>query len=183
MLNGVAPILIFYFPPGSAPANALAGIPLIGSTIASFGVPIPIYLDENITGIVVDSETRDIDIETVAQPRNDGQPPLIDQRGVNSTVNIHMFAQQDSVILTALLALSDIIFTKVVQKNYSVSYLNGSTLIFNGLLHGFSTNKSTDNDLVKIQMVLSKANQASTQPPSSVPTVTPVVGATPLGGS
>lgn len=185
MLNGLAPVLIFAFPvkPKGPTFNALAGIPLIGDSLAnSVGVPIPLYLDEKLTGILVESESKAVDIETNVQPRNDGGPPLVDQRTINSTVTINMVANKDSLILSALLAFNDLIIQKVVSKEYTVSYLNGSTLIFGGLLHGLTTSEGSDDTLIRISLTLSKANTQNTQILPQIPTLTPVTGATPIGG-
>lgn len=182
MLNGIAPILIFNFPIASKPLSFLEGVPLIGGALASAGVPIPLYLDEELTGLYVESETKAIDIETTVQARNDGGPPLIDQRGLNNLITINMLASQDSILLSVLLALNDIIFSKVVSKEYSVSYLNKTTTIFGGLLHGFSTQVGNDDDLIRITLQLSKGSENGTIP-SNVTSVLPkITGAIPVAG-
>jgi hypothetical protein len=185
MLGGIAPVLIFSFPlsPKSATFNAIAGIPLIGETIAkNVGLPIPLYLDEKLTGLYVESETKAIDIDTVVQPRNDGGAPLVDQRGLNSLITVNMLASKDSILLSVLLALNDIVFSKVVSKEYNVSYLNGSTAIFGGLLHGFSTQNGSDDDLIRIVLQLSKANQQGTTPNNVVSVLPKITGAIPVAG-
>lgn len=166
MLGGIAPIIIFTFPlrPSSSLFNALSGIPVIGSTIAKdIGVPIPLYLDEKVTGICVESENKSLDIETEPQNRNDGKPAEVLQRGLNSLVAINMVAQRDSILLGVFLALNDLVFTKVVSQEYNISYLNGPTTIFGGLLHGFSAAMADNDDLVRIVLQISKANGGSTK--------------------
>lgn len=182
MLGGIAPILIFYFPtkikiPG---VNALSGIPILDQLPTQLGVPIPVYLDENLTGILVDTESKAIDIDTVAQQRNDGGPPLVNQRGLNNLVTINMIAKRDSIILAMLLALNDMIFQRVVSREYSVSYTNGPTTIFGGLLHGFSSTAEADTDLVNITMQISKSSEQGTAPPNTVAVLPKITGATPV---
>ncbi len=182
MLNGTAPILIFTFTPNflAGIQQGFAGIPVIGSLSSLIGIPIPIYLDEKTTGLYIDNQTKAIDIDTVPLPRYDGKPPAVDQRGLNNLVTVNMFARKDSIMMTVLLALIELIFGQVVAKTYSVTYLNGTTTVFGGLLHGFSTQEGSDDDLIRITIQLSKANQNAPTPPS-VPTVLPkITGATPV---
>ncbi len=187
MLGGLAPILIFNFPLNVAAklptANALSGIPLLADTVIdaalSIGVPIPLYLDERLTGVYVESENKAMDIDEIVQPRYDGLKPIVDQRAVNSLVTINMLANRNSVVLSVLLALNDMIFTRLISREYHVSYLNGPTAVFAGLLHGFSTQAGADDDLVRITMQLSKGNQAGL--PANVASVLPkITGATPV---
>lgn len=182
MLNGIAPLLLFRFFSGSL-VNTIQGIPNIGDFIVTgLGAPISLYLDETITGIYVESEAKAIDIETSVQARNDSKKPIVDQRGLNSITTVNILASRDSTFLSVLLALNDMVFSRVVSKEYNVSYFNGPTLILNGLLHGFSTNAGNDDNLVRCQMQLSRANQESTQPQSQVPSLDKVTGTTPFGG-
>jgi hypothetical protein len=182
MLGGIAPILIFTFPvvPKSPTFNALAGIPLVGGLISEkIGVPIPLYLDERLTGVYVESETKAIDIQTTVEAKTEAGTPDVSQRGLDSLVTINMIALKDSVTLSAILALCDMVFQKVVAQEYKVSYLNGATTVFNGLLHGFQTTVDADNDLVRITLQLSKSNQNLGNKP--VATMLPkITGAIPI---
>lgn len=184
MLNGVAPILIFTFPvvPKSPAYNALVGIPFIGQQLAdNIGVPIPIYLDEKLTGIYIDSESKALDIETTVEAKDEAGKPDVRQRGLNNIVTVNLVALRDSILLGALLAFNDMIFQRVVSQEYSVSYLNGPTTIFNGLLHQFNTSVDTDTDLMRVSIQISKANQNKATPDSGVGTLTKITGATPAG--
>lgn len=183
MLNGLAPILIFYFPivPKSFTFNALSGIPVIGGqdvTLNLIGIPIPIYLDERVTGVYIESETKSLEIDTTVDARADGSDARFSQRGLDNSVTVNLLANKDSILLSALLALNDIIFNKVVSREYSVSYLNGTTLIFNGLLHSFNTSVGTNDDLIRISMQLMKTHTKPT--PSLAFSETPkITGTTP----
>lgn len=182
MLNGISPILIFSFSPQITQSlfSAFSGVPIVGDLITNIGIPIPIYLDENLTGILVDSETKAIDIDTQTQVRYDGKPPSYDQRGLNSLVTINMTARKDSMMLAVLLAMNDLIFQRVVQKSYKVSYLNGTTTVFNALLHGFSTSVQSDNDLVHVVMQLNKSNDSKPTPANLTSVLPKITGATPV---
>ncbi len=173
MLNGVAPLLIFSFPI-IPKLPILSGLPIIQDALDAIGVPIPLYLDEKLTGICVLDEEKSIDIDSQPQQTPDGVN-LVNQRGVSNTVTINMVANKDSFILSALLSFSDLIFTKVVGGGARVSYLNGPTMVFNGLLHGFSTKTDNNDDLLRITMILQKTNQQTTLI-ASIKSVTPLAG-------
>lgn len=171
MLNGIAPIVIFTFPPilGIDLSKFLSGIPLIGGSLGNVGIPIPVYLDENLTGIYIESESKSIDIDTDITPKYITAPggavtstTLVNQSGINNLVTVNMIASRDSLILTVLLALSDMVFDRIVSGKYSISYLNKSTLIFGGLLHSFQTSTTSDDTLIKITLQIQKNNQNKT---------------------
>lgn len=184
MLGGVAPILIFTFPPtlGINLGKLLGGIPVIGDGLSEVGVPIPIYLDENLTGIYIESESKSLDIDTDIVPvyrTNGSVSNFINQSGINNLVTVNMIASKDSVILSVLLALNDMIFSKLVSGKYKLSYINGTTLIFGGLLHSFNVNASSDDTLLKISMQIQKNNQNKPTVISQYLNVTPIPGPTP----
>lgn len=185
VLNQVAPLLIMSFavPPPAQPTD-FVGPPgptgLLDSLLELVGVPVPIYLDEKLTGIIVQNETRGVDIETNAQQLRTGAV-LYDQRGLDSIVTVNLVGSKDSMVLVALLAMSDMIFQLVVAKAYKVSYFNGPTVIINGLLHGFQTNSNSNEDKIHITLQISKANQATTA--TTVITALPkITGALPVAG-
>ncbi len=123
--------------------------------------PIPLYLDEKLTGLFISSESKNIDIETNVDTLKDADLPLVDQKGVNSSVTVSFFAKKSSIGLAVMLALADQIFLKLTSKTYKVSYLNGAVTVFNGLLHSLSVDSTSENDLYEIKMVLSRANNST----------------------
>lgn len=187
MLNGVAPILIFTLkenPAALSPIfNALSGIPLIGDQLASVveGVPIPLYLDEKITGLYVENEAKNVDIDTQPFPKMDNGKPLNYQRLINSSVTVNLLATHDSILLPALLALVDLITPRLVSQNYAVSYANGSTLILGGLLSGLNTAQGSDDDLIRITLQIQRTDQR-TQIPTGL-SLPNVPGTIPTGGN
>jgi hypothetical protein len=184
MLGGIAPILIFTFPsilkvPGF---NALSGIPIIGDEfINGLGVPIPIYLDERLTGIYIDREGKNIDIETNPLQTSDNRI-VYTQRGLGSITTVNLLAKKDAILLSSLLAFFEMIFARVVSQEYQITYLNGVTTIFNGLLHGVSTDQGADDDLLRITLQISKGKLNSpTQTGEATQIPKGATGATPLG--
>lgn len=160
MLNGIAPIFIFTISPVPKASNPLAGIPIVSDFVENIGVPIPIYLDEQLTGLYVDTEEKSIDIDNDVVAVNKGGAKVF-QNPLESMVTINLIGKKDSIALMVLLAMNDLIFSKL-KYGYGISYLNGPTAIFNGLLKTFATNTTADNDLIRITMQISKAKGNAT---------------------
>lgn len=188
MLNGVAPLLMFNFPIGgpALPSNVLAGLPQIDKAIPVFGIPIPIYLDEKLTGIVISNESKNVDFATTMQPIHGPGPtfaplpPVVDQSALSSMVTVEMEANKNSLILSTLLALADIAFSRVANTRYSISYFNGPTVIIGGLLHGFAQEAHADTELLKLTLQIEKKNLNGGVLEAAVTVVSAVAGALPL---
>lgn len=173
MLNGVAPIFIFTFPvvPPTI-ANALSSVPYVGNFLEDVGLPIPIYLDEQFTNIAVDSETKNIDIDTEVKANTDpNKKPIVKQNAIDSTVTVNLVAVKDSLLLTILLAMSDLIFTRAASQAYTVTYLNGPITVFNGTLKSFTTSANADSTKLDVSIVLSKANYRAPTVQATLPSV------------
>jgi hypothetical protein len=174
MLNGLDPILIFQFKkllPGLFDLGTTKpSIPVVASeSTSSFPLPlIPIYLSEKLTGLYIDTETKSIEIDSQAETLSSGDAENINQRGISSTVKIDMIASRDSIGISLLSALTDLIFPKVTSKEYSITYLHGAVTVFNGYLHSFSIDQNSSNDLYKVSLELIK--------PSALKLPIPVVG-------
>lgn len=188
ILNKVDPLIIFKFAiddfnfyDAYSQAN---GIPVVGGALANIialagGIPIPIYLSEKLSGIVVDSVSAAFDIDTAVEGINKATNLDISQRVIDSTVNIAMTCNsKDSLVLQAIIAFMDIIIRKAVSRAYTISFISGSTIILDGLLKSFNTNMTADSELVTINMTISKVNA---KPEIVYSTVVPVTGAVPIG--
>lgn len=181
MLNGIAPLIIFRIleKPSDATLNSLSGIPLVKNLVQNFGVPIPIYLDENLTGIFVVDEGKSIELEVEPNASADGSTVKVTQKGIDNTVSINMVARKDSVLLSLFLALCDIIFKKAVSQDYDITYLNGATTVFGGHLKSFNVTQGSDDDLYRITLQLSKAVSKTTKEVEAPTLKNAVRGATP----
>jgi hypothetical protein len=158
MLNGIDPILIFQLYKLLPSTQAtIANIPLTSEVKkkATFAV-IPIYLSEKITGIYIDHEGKNIDINTDTNSLTDGSPALINQKTLGSITTIELVAKQGSVGLTILLALTELLLDKVTSQEYEVTYMHGAVTVFGGLVHSFSYDMGTNDDLYKIKLELSR---------------------------
>lgn len=181
MLNGIDPIIIFNFSK-LAPdlAEAVKGIPIISGIVSKIGLPpIPVYLSEKLTGLVIDTEDKNIDIDTTPETLSTGGEPVFNQKGINSTVKITMIAGKDSIGLTLLSAMADLIFPKCTSKEYSITYLHGAITVFEGLLHSFSIQQNAGNELYQVSIELVKAIVNPTVK-TAVPIVPKVTGTVPL---
>lgn len=166
MLNGIDPILIFTFSTDirASLTASVAKIPVVSNVINKLGFPpIPIYLSEALTGLYIDSENKNIDIETTPETLTNGITPVVNQKGINSTIKVNMVATKGSIGLILLSTLCDLIFTKVTSKDYKMTYVHGATTIFNGLLHTFSVNQVANTDLYTIDLEIVFAEQAKGQ--------------------
>lgn len=177
MLNGLDPIILFNFYKASPTVlQSLSKIPLAADIVDTIGLPpIPVYLSEKLTGLYIDNEDKNIDIETVTETLTSGGAPVVHQKGLNSTVRIDLVASRNSLGVTLLSAMADLIFQKVTSKEYSITYLHGAITVFGGLLHSFSINQNTNNDLYNITIELSRSG-IQTQSPIKVPVVPGISG-------
>lgn len=162
MLNGIDPIIIFEFSKlTEAQKNAVSKIPIVSSIVNTIGLPpIPIYLSEKLTGLFIDTEDRNIDIETTVETLSNGLTPNVNQKAISSNVRIVMKANKSSIGLTLISALADLIVPKVSSKEYSITYLHGPVTIFRGLLHSFAVTQNANDELMIVTLELSKQAQA-----------------------
>jgi hypothetical protein len=164
-LNGIAPLLIIQLK-NSASLNVVKKIPVVGDFLSkNVGIPIPIYLDENLTGIYVQGESKAIEIETTTHAIDAVTAPIVSQKALSSITTVEMIAAPSGVLLMTLIAFADLILTRVVSKQYNVSYFNGPTIIANGVLHGFTTQIGENDDKVRINMQIATAPP----PPFDIP--------------
>lgn len=179
MLGGLDPVIIIQFKKrveSAADANALIPVVSQEPTLISLP-PIPIYLSEKLFNIAIGGTSKSIDIETDTETLTNGQDPNVNQKGIQSSVEVNIEGKQDSVALTLLSAMIDQIYDRVSSKEYSISFLYGATTVFNALLHSFSaeTVEGTDKLLIKIKLTKGSKNPTKSNPVGSVPGATNVI--------
>lgn len=182
MLGGLDPVIIFQFS-ALAPslADKIAKIPVIADIPTLIDQPpIPIYLSETVFNIVIDGESKSVDIETSTETMSDGSSPDVTQKGIQSSVEINIEGKRDSVALTLLSALIDIAFEKVTSKEYSISYLHGATTVFRAVLHTYSVETVPGTDKLSVKIGLSRGQKNPTKS-SGVPSVPVSTGILPGG--
>jgi hypothetical protein len=172
MLNGIDPILLFQISKLTpTETEALSKIPLVSTIVEKIGLPpIPIYLSEKLTGLYIDTEDKNIDIETSTETLANGADPIVNQKALNSTVRINMIASKDSIGLTLLAAVADLIVPKVTSREYSITYLHGPVTVFGGLLHSFSVSQNANDTIMNVTLEISKTVD-KTKKPAGPPTV------------
>lgn len=186
MLGGLDPIIIFQFaknvdPTFIGPQNSTIGrIPIISQIPTVVDMPpIPVYLSESTTEIMIDSESKNVDIETDTETLSNGTDPNVTQKGIASVVSINMVAKKDNISITLLSSLMDYVFNKVTSKEYAITYIHGAITVFRGVLHSYSVEQSASSELIMIKIELSKGTTKPTKP-AEVPTVVKTTGLVPL---
>jgi hypothetical protein len=177
MLNGLDPIILIHLSKRTD-VTALTGvtglIPIVSSAIDDLidFPPIPIYLSENLFGIVIDAESKNVDIVTDFETKTDGTLVNVNQKGANSSVSVNLTGKKDSIPITLLSAFIDLIFSKVTSKEYSITYLHGATTIFRGLLKSFAIDQVEGTDKLSIKLELT-TGESKPQKGPTVPSPTP----------
>lgn len=179
MLNGVDPIIIFNLKKISPSIQtSIAKIPIVASVVEAIDLPlVPIYLSERLTGICITAESKNMEIDTDVETLSSGENPVTNQRGIQNNVKIEMIASADSIGVSLFSAFADMIFPKVTSKEYSITYLHGAITVFGGLLHSFSIQQNTSNNLYEISIELIKPKTTAKAGIVNVPRNT---GAVPL---
>ena len=162
MLNGIDPVIIFQLSKlsGTGVAEAIKKIPFLAKDKNFIEQPpIPIYLSENLTGLYVSSEDKNVDINTDIETSPEGTEASVNQTGIGSTVTVSLLAKKSSVGLTLLSAMIDLIFDKTTSKEYSITYMHGATTIFRGLITSYQVNQTNENDLLNITIAITKGQK------------------------
>lgn len=189
MLEGVDPVIIFQFSKLAQSVSSdvgpvqptMAKIPVISQIPTVIDQPpIPFYLSQALTGIMVDSEDKNVDLETDTETLTNGADPNVNQKGLANVISITLTANKNSIGIATLSALMDQVFDKASSKEYAISYFHGAISIFRGVLHSYGVSQNSTNDLVTLKIELSKGQKQPTKT-NPVPTVAGSAGTTPLG--
>ncbi len=129
--------------------------------------PIPIYLNENLTGLFVDTENKNLDFDTSADTLINGAAPVVTQKPINSTVKITLHGLKDSIGLALISAIADLVLPKATSHEYSITYIHGATIVIAGLLHTFAIEQNSDNDLATVTLELTKVLATKSQKPAT----------------
>jgi len=184
-LNGLAPLVIFTFYKTIPRPSFLTGglfdtIPTIKIPL----VPIPLYLEERITGLVLDDYDRDISIDVM----RDGVSAF--ERVSGDVVNLKFRMQKNNIVLTALTALIDRIIqvfdkrvaTKFDDPDYSLTIFYDNIFILDASLERFSTRLVEGTDLREVSFTFSKRSAKKTEEATQSPIPYTVGSATGIGG-
>ena len=181
MLNGIDPIIIFSLKKKldtSFIGPTQPDIPLVANIESFIDLPvIPIYLDERISGFVINSESKSIEIDTDTETLSSGGTPDVNQKGLTSSVKIEMSALSNSIGVIMLSALAEQVFQRVTSKEYSINYFHGPIIIFKGTLHSLNVVPRANTTLCDITIEI---NAGSNKVIQAVKQVGKIVGTVPL---
>lgn len=145
-LGGLAPVLIFtFFKQINTPA--FLGIPSVKIPL----LPIPVYLDEKLTGVTVDDYNRTVSIDL----QRDGVTSFEKING--DVIQLRFTAKKDNIVITALSALFDRILQLVKVSsvpNYSLTLFYDNIFVLDASLEQFQTSIREGTDLREINVVL-----------------------------
>lgn len=166
MLNGLAPVLIYQYKPIDTSFS------LFGIDVPSVGLPIPIYIDERLTGIMGDGANSRISIETSTVNGTTYQ------RQVSSDVSVKLRCRNDNVVGQTLIAILGEAFKYSTTGNYSISLFYDSSFILDAVLKDFYSRPIDNTDMREIGITLSKRYSLV----DNVLVLQKVPNAIPLGG-
>ena len=140
MINGIAPLFIFTWkkPDGTS------------------GIPIPIYLDEDLTKIYVDESDESLSINTETLADIDEQNAVkIVQKGLTQKTTISTILRDNSIVGFILLPLLKTIASKVLSDlDYNIAFIDKSIVIFEAKLVGYQKKQSREDDLIRFNIEL-----------------------------
>lgn len=144
MLNGLSPVLIYQYKPIDTSFS------IFGIDVPSIGLPIPIYLDEKLTGIIGDGANSSISIETSTV---NGQTY---QRQISSDVGIKLRCRNSNVVGQTIIAILEQAFKYSTTGSYSISLFYDSCFILDGVLKNFYSRPIDNTDMREIGITISK---------------------------
>jgi hypothetical protein len=166
MLDGKSPLIILHRAL-KTPGGAMEG-PASVNRFAAIGVPIPIYLDERILAMAVESETRNIGIPTriITNSSSDSKTgttaaPKTIQEGGESQYVINFVANRKSLYLQTLLTFGDMAMDAASSEEIKFSYFNGPTVMIMGVLNGITTSATADSTKLNVSISFSKSETPS----------------------
>lgn len=159
MLGGSAPVMVFNF--ASISSKDLLdklGIGISEDSIFNFDIPyfsIPFYLDENLTGILVDDHERSINIEFETDGMNNYE------REISSDVKITLIAEKGNVTCQAFLAIFEQILKRLNPVSYKIYFYYDDVFMTNASLKDFSVSTRQGTDTKVITMTLTNRSEKS----------------------
>ena len=166
MLNGLSPVLIYQY------KLIDTSFSIFGYEVPSIGIPIPIYLDEKITGIMGEGASSKINIET-ATINNQTYT-----RQVSNDVSLKLRCRNNNLIGQTLIAIFGEAFKHTSADKYSISLFYDSTFIIDAYLKDFYSRPIDNTDMREIGITLSKKYKNK----AMIYEVEPVKNIIPLGG-
>lgn len=152
MLGGTAPVMVFNF--ASISSKSILekfGIDIAEDSIFNLDVPfysIPFYLDEKLTGILVDDHERTINIDF----ETDGADNY--EKIFSSDVKLKLIAERNNITVQAFIAIFEQILKKLNPVSYKIYFYYDDVFMTNAALKDFSvtTMQGTDTRLITLTL-------------------------------
>lgn len=159
MLGGTAPVLVFNFASiSSASILNKLGFNIGEDSIFNLDIPIvsiPVYLDEKLTGILLDDHERSINIE-FEQDENHNY-----ERVISSDVKVTLKAQKDNVAFQGFLALFEQILKRVNYQAYKIYFYYDDVFMTNASLKDFTVTTMENTDTRVVTFTLTNRSEES----------------------
>lgn len=159
MLGGIAPVLVFNFASiSSASILNKLGFDIGEDSIFNFDIPIisiPLYLDEKLTGIIVDDHERSINIE-FEQDENHNY-----ERVISSDVKVTLVAQKDNIAFQGFLTLFEQVLKRVNYKSYKIYFYYDDVFMTNASLKDFAVTTRENTDTRVVTFTLTNRSEES----------------------
>lgn len=159
MLGGTAPVLVFNFASiSSASVLNKLGLNIGEDSIFNFDIPvvsIPVYLDEKLTGILIDDHERSINVE-FEQDENHNY-----ERVISSDVKVTLVAQKDNIAFQGFLALFEQVLKRVNYKSYKIYFYYDDVFMTNASLKDFAVTTRENTDTRVVTFTLTNRSEES----------------------
>ncbi len=159
MLGGTAPVLVFNFASiSSASILKKLGFNVGENSIFNFKIPfntIPIYLDEKLTGILVDDHERTINIEFERDENHNYE------RVISSDVKVTLVAQKDNIAFQGFLALFEQILKRVDYQGYKLYFYYDDVFMTNAGLKDFAVTTRENTNIRVVTFTLTNRAEES----------------------
>lgn len=124
------------------------------------GIPVPLYLSEEATGLCVESETDALNISTdfipvLNEQGTEAGTVKVQQRGETQNVSITLIGNKNSIGLNIILPMLKSIFSKVFAGlDYKIAYFHQNVLIFNARLASYQMTPGSNDTKVSLTLNL-----------------------------
>lgn len=160
MLGGTAPVLVFNFASiSSASILNKLGFNIGEDSIFNFDIPlvsVPVYLDEKLTGIIVDDHERTINIEF----ETDGLGGNY-EREISSDVKVSLISRKDNIAFQGFLALFEQILKRIPSQSYKIYFYYNDVFMTNASLKDFSVTTRENTDTRVVTFTLTNRSEKS----------------------
>ena len=160
MLGGNSPVLVFNFASiSSKTLLSKVGVDIAEDSIFNFDVPIvsvPVYLDENLTGILIDDHERSINVEF----ETDGIGGNY-EREISSDVRLKIIANKDNVAFQGFLALFEQVLKRIPSKSYKIYLYYDDVFMTDASLKDFSVSTIDNTDTRMVNITLTNRSEKS----------------------